>query len=194
MSKATKRLLAYVIDAFVLSTIFSIITIWIPTSSKYEDALNKGNELIDNYTNDKIDEGEFFSDYFEVLHTISKEEAPKTLINIVLFIAYFGTFAYYYNGQTLGKKILNIKVVSNDGKKPGHLTFIGRALIANGILINIITLILLFVVKSNSYLYFIVSIDILGDLLMLISFILIAVTKNKKAIHDYIFKTQVIDA
>ncbi|MDF1515146.1 MAG: RDD family protein [Anaerolineae bacterium] len=66
------------------------------------------------------------------------EALVLSLVILILLIALVGSFLYYglmwsRSGQTLGKKMMGIQVVSVDGQLPSYWKSIGRAVIGYGI-------------------------------------------------------------
>lgn len=56
------------------------------------------------------------------------------LVTLVVMIAVMGSFLYYglmwsRTGQTLGKKMMGLRVITTDGENPGFWRAIGRAVI-----------------------------------------------------------------
>ncbi len=91
------------------------------------------------------------------------------LLGIIVFIAFNYKFLIH-NGQTIGKKILKIKIVELDNTLPSKRTLLNRYLV-----------------------YFVPTyIPVVGSWLSLIN-ILFIFGKEKRCIHDYIAKTKVID-
>ncbi len=192
-ARTAKRLAAYILDDLIIGVIISIILLLVPTSSRYEKAIEKMEKLDEQYEEEKINEDEYIKGYSKETAIVAKENIPKTLITIVVYLGYFATYAYYKDGKTIGKTALSIRVVSSDGKKASHLKLLGRSFVAYGILISLIEIASLFIVDNSYYLFFSLGIEIVNFLIILTSFLMIKFSKNKRAIHDYIFKTKVID-
>ena len=105
--KATfiQRALAYLLDIFILSFIFSIITIGFKPNTDIEE---KYNEVYDNYINGEITAEQYLEEYTDVLYDMQKANALPNAINTLLIIVYFIVFQYLNKGQTIGKKIFII--------------------------------------------------------------------------------------
>jgi uncharacterized RDD family membrane protein YckC len=95
------------------------------------------------------------------------------LIQFLVYLGYFAVFAYYRNGQTLGKKLLKIKVVSLEGEDLSLNKFLFRELVARGVL----TLGVLLIGKLANLWYLTY---------------LRALSKDSMALHDLVAKTKVI--
>lgn len=188
-----QRISAYVIDVFLISFIAALLLVFIPKSNAYKEAQKKEESLISDYTNKKINESEYIDQMYECRYIMDKEDIPHTLISIVLSLGYYVAFAYYNKGQTIGKKALHIRIVSNDGSDASYLKLLGRTLIHNGVLESILIVIFLLFIKSNQYSYTVGTVGIIQMLIMMSSVILISCRKDKRGLHDLIFNTRVIE-
>ena len=187
-----QRLVSYLIDFFIVIFIVTGITFFIPTSDTYKEAYKEANEISDLYFNGEISNSEYLSRYGDVSYTMAKETIVVTVINLVVTIAYFGTYAYYMNGQTIGKKIMKIRVVNKDNSNVGHSILIFRTAIIYGVIESIISLIILQFISSNMYLYAITPLEFLQYIFVLISLFMIMFRKDGRGLHDILFKTKVI--
>lgn len=186
------RIVAFFIDIILLSLLLSLLTFWIPTSKSYKEALENENTIMEKYRDNKINSSEFLNQYFENYYVKDKENIITSVISIVLSLGYFGTFAFYNNGQTLGKKLMKIKVSTIDGKNPSHLSLVIRSLIINSIFTSILSCILILFITKNQYIYTIGILQVLQSFIMLISLLMIAFSKGKRGLHDLLTRTKVI--
>ena len=187
-----QRLVSYLIDFFIIIFIVTGITFFIPTSDAYKEAYEEANEISDLYFNGEISNSEYLSRYGDVSYTMAKETIVVTIIHLVVTVAYFGTYAYYMNGQTIGKKIMKIRVVNKDNSNVGHSILIFRTAIIYGVIESIISLIILQFINSDMYLYAITPLEFLQYIFILISLFMIMFRKDGKGLHDILFKTKVV--
>ena len=186
-----QRITAHIIDAIILTIIVSIITFGFPRSQKYKDAEKNLNSLIeDTVINDNE---ESIDKYIENRYILDKESIPFDLISIVVSLGYFGIFAYYNSGQTIGKKLVHIKVVSDDNSEANNSQLFGRALIFDGTFLSLLSVSIISFIKINQYFYTIGIMSYIQTLIVLISFFMIAYRKDKRGLHDLICKTKVIE-
>ena len=188
-----QRIGAYFIDIIVLSLILSLLTFWIPKSEKYQKAVEDEEKLIENYANGEIDEDSLVKAYFNDRYIIEKETIIISVVSVILSIGYFGTFAYMNNGQTLGKRLLGIKI-SSSKKELTHFDFIMRSLIINDGISSIISVLLLLFITGSMYSYTIFVVQSIQSLIVLLSAIFVVFRKDKLGLHDLICKTEVIQS
>ncbi len=186
------RLMAYIIDVIIVSLIFSILTIFIKDSSNLINLNNELNTISENYLNQTITTNEYINQVASTQYLINREMFLQNLFSLVLMMGYFILLPYYYNGQTLGKKLMKIKIIKENGKL-GINDLVLRGLIANGILVTLIELSLTFLLKDTPYFISISILDFIQFLLVIISTFMISYRKDKKSLHDLVCKTLVVE-
>ncbi len=188
-----KRILAYLIDILIISMVGSLFTLFIPVSDEYTMKSNELLELVDKYQNQEITSDKYLEEANNLGYIINKESVSLTIVTTVLTIIYFVVVAYYYDGQTLGKKLMKIKIVSNKDSKLTMNNYLIRSLIIDLGLYNIVSIVtILFLTKEN---YFLVN-DYFSSLMgaiYVVSFALILFKKDGRGIHDLLAGTKVID-
>lgn len=196
--KATfiQRFLAYIIDMVLIILIVNIVGN--AFNQKQLKELNK--ELNDKLSNvssveqfyDESSE-ELLDELLDVQYRIDKASAPITAVNVVMSIGYFIIFQYMNNGQTLGKKILKIKVESEGKKKASILQITIRSLLINIIAFNLINVLSVGFLSKDLYLS-INSITTLGQwIVLIVSALLVLYNKDKNGVHDMLAKTKVVN-
>lgn len=101
-----------------------------------------------------------------------------------------------YKGQTLGKKLMGIKVVNLDNSDVNFVTMfkreiIGVAIIEGGVVCTSEYMRQMVELASNSEVYAILG--IIGSVATIVSVIMLFVTKEKRMLHDYIGQTKVVE-
>ena len=191
--KATffERLCAYLVDTLIVSFIFSIICLGFGNSTSNTQKLM--SELENKLLEKTITEEQFIEEYQTLLYDYQKENVLQSGISVALTIAYYVVFQYMNKGQSIGKKLLNIKVVDKDTKKPiSILKGLLRSFIFLSILSGTLSIILLHILNKNSYF---VSYSILISLeviFTLISMMFVLYKKDSRALHDIMANTIVL--
>lgn len=188
-----KRFFAYIIDIFIVLVIANLITMFIPISEKTQDYYKELQTTQKKMYDKEIDVKEYTDIVLEDNYNISKGTVLISLTSIIIYILYFVVYQVYNNGQTVGKKLMKIKVKSITDKSLSINTMLFRALIIYGIAANIINLILILLLKKELYLSISNTISIIQSLIVIISVFMILFSKQKRGIHDIITKTEVVN-
>ena len=167
-----QRLLAYVIDIIIVTSVVALLTSLIPRSESYNIASDK---IYDEYV-DIIQNSENTEDMLEKfdalqgdLYIIGKEESITSLLSVALYIVYYGACQYYLNGQTLGKKVTKIKIVGKKKKEVSQVKFLLRAVLTYTLFVNVFEAIIYNVANSTTYIYFLTPFISLGYLYNIIN-------------------------
>lgn len=188
-----KRFFAYIIDIFIVLVIANLITMFIPISEKTQDYYKELQTAQIKMYDKEIDVKEYTDIVLEDNYNISKGTVLISLTSIIIYILYFVVYQVYNNGQTVGKKLMKIKVKSITDESLSINTMLFRALIIYGIAANIINLILILLLKKELYLSISNTISIIQSLIVIISVFMILFSKQKRGIHDIITKTEVVN-
>ena len=188
-----KRFFAYIIDIFIVLVIANLITMFIPISEKTQDYYKELQTTQKKMYDKEIDVKEYTDIVLEDNYNISKGTVLISLTSIIIYILYFVVYQVYNNGQTVGKKLMKIKVKSITDESLSINTMLFRALIIYGIAANIINLILILLLKKELYLSISNTISIIQSLIVIISVFIILFSRQKKGIHDIITKTEVVN-
>lgn len=185
-----KRLGAFIIDMLLVTIMASLLSMPFTDTKKVEKIESEQNEIVKQFQEQKITADEYLDRYVSVYYNLTRSTGAISLITILLEIIYFVVFQLYNGGQTLGKKLLKIKVVSNDGDLFMN-QMIFRSLLANFILINIIKFALLLFSSKEIYMGLSLILESIQYIMIFISILMIT-GKNKDSIHDKLTHTSVV--
>lgn len=191
-SNFTKRAVAYIIDIVILSMILSLFTMFIPENKNIEVINKQIGELSEQVANNTVTSSIYFNQYSSYVRDLDKELFISNLLDFVLIIGYFVILPYYYNGQTLGKKLMKIKIVKENGELTINNLLL-RSVITNGIVSTIIGLVIIFVFPDLAYFWTISILGFIQFLLVIISVFMILYRKDKKGLQDIVCKTIVVE-
>lgn len=186
-----KRLLAYVIDTIILTLIIGVLSS-VVSNKQYEKASEEYMRLQESYMKQEITITEYQNDIKPIVYDMQKSSVTINTVSVLLSIAYFIVFQYLNRGQTIGKKLMRIKITENN-KEPSLKAMVIRTIIINSILTGILNIILIYLLNKNTYYtgYQIVSYIELA--FAFISALFIIYRKDKLGLHDIIAKTEVIE-
>lgn len=188
-----ERICAIILDMLIVSTIASLVVFPFLDSKAITKLNNQALEVIDSYDENKINTETYFSERISILYQTARTNGIVTIIQIIIMILYFMVYQFYNDGQTIGKKIMKIKVVNNDEDMPLTMNnIVIRSLIINSILMNMISL--SFAIFSEQYVYFygVFIFEVIQYAVIVISLLLIIIGKQGRGVHDMIARTKVI--
>ncbi len=188
-----KRLLAYIIDIIILFIIMFFIDFIIPNNSNVVNLNNQIISINDNFINGEIDLNTFINQYSSVSYSIDREMFLYSLVSIFISIGYFVIYPLYNGGQSLGKKLFNLKVVSNDDNDVSTNSLTLRYLLMHGIGVSIISMCLIFILNDLSYMYAVSILSILQFLVAISSVFMVLYRNDKRSLPDLIAGTKVIE-
>ena len=174
---------------------------------KYEKLEDKYNDAKDDYKDKKITKEKYskikneYNDYKsgyernikKFNYDLSRNSVIATIISIAVIIAYFGIFQYSLGGQTIGKKLLKLKVVKNKEGSLNIFNYFVRCAILNGVIINILLIVFVNMFNTNNFYtanYIISNIQSIIEILILI---MVFMTNDSRGLHDYIAGTKVVE-
>lgn len=187
-----KRIVAYVFDVVIVTLLASILTYFLPENKEYNESVNEYSTLLNNLTNEEMTQEEFIKKTNNMIYDINTNSITINIVTTVLTISYFVVLAYFMNGQTLGKKLMNLKIVSSNKKKLTMNNYLIRGLVINSILMNILEIIFILVLNKQAYLKVNDIITYIFGITYIITFGMILFREDKKGLHDYLAGTKVI--
>ena len=197
MDLTLKRVIAYLMDFLFITILVSFIVnikIINPYLDKYRDTYDEYNKLITNVNENKLDteSDEYKTKIVDLTYDLNKYRVVSASISSILFLGYFGVLQYILKGQTLGKKIMKIKVTSVSDKKLNILNFLTRSVILNNILFSIILIVGVYVFNKNNYYNLSLIITYIELLVMSLIVLMIVLRKDNRGLHELITNTKVV--
>lgn len=197
MDLTLKRVMAYLMDFLFITILVSFIVnikIINPYLDKYRETYDKYNNLIIDVNENKLDteSDEYKTKMVDLTYDLNKYRVVSASISSILFLGYFGALQYILNGQTLGKKIMKIKVTSVSDKKLTILHFLTRSVILNNILFSIILIVGVYVFNKNNYYNLSLIITYIELLIMSLIVLMIVLRKDNRGLHELITSTKVV--
>lgn len=186
-----KRFGAFVIDTFILSFVFSLISMGFATDTK--DINNELTDALEQFEEKEITIEEYSDKVNEINYELQKKSLVPNILNVILYVGYFVVFGYLNKGQTLGKKLCKIKVVNNKEDKPSIWNMIVRSLFIYGVVTLLYSIIFVNILNKNMFSYGNVIVTYVESIFMIIAFFMTLYRKDGKGLHDMMAKTKVIE-
>ena len=192
-----KRLLAYIIDillvGFVASALANIDVLnpyldnYIESYETFSEKLGSINEenVMDMFSSD-----EFINQYQDTL----KYSAYSTGISLVCYILYFVGFQKWNKNQTVGKRLMNLKVVNKNKKDDVKgWQYVVRTLIVYNLFFNCLNVCLALCLNTKLFFTLSMIVSIIGYVITYVGYGMILFRKDGKGLHDLISSTEVME-
>ncbi|MBR3660362.1 MAG: RDD family protein [Bacilli bacterium] len=187
-----KRIVAYFIDILIITVLSTLLTYFLPENKEYESSATEYLDLLNQYTNKEIEQEDFTTQSADAVYSMNRNSVTVTVVTTVLTISYFVVYAYFMEGQTLGKKLMKIKIVSNDKHKLTMNNYLIRGLLINSILMNILGIIFILGLNKTTYIKVNDITTYLFGFIYVITFGMVLFRDDKRGLHDFLAGTKVI--
>ena len=192
MDISLKRIVAFVIDIVIISLVFKVVNLLPidPYKDDYNNAYSKYSEALKESNDGSTDvKDELISLNYEVY----KYKTYSSLISASIFVLYFGVFQYILKGQTVGKKIMKLKVVSTNNKDVTILRYILRIIVLNNIWLALLNIGAVYIFDGIKFYYVTYVISFASSLIYMMNLIMIMFRKDNRGLHDFVTFTKVIE-
>lgn len=169
----------------------------IENHKKYEENLSKYYEdsKLSKKEYKKL-EGEVEKDYQkkyeDLAYKIAKNSSISSAIYIIVTILYFGIFNLVTDGQTLGKKIFKLKIVSSNDGKPNIVSYLIRSVLLYNTIYYLVSLIGIYTLNKENY-YLVTNIVYqIQYYIQIIIICMVMLRTDGRGLHDILAKTKVI--
>ncbi len=162
----------------------------IPLTAYYEDGnlSNKEYDKVINETN---------SNYMilnkKYYYYLSKYSLVYNIIMFVCLCLYFIWFNVITDGQSLGKRLFNLKIVNINDGKVSLMSYIIRCILLYNPIYYIVMLVGSLFLKVNSFYNYALVFSNIKNYFMVLIFAFIMFRKDNRGLHDLAAKTKVID-
>lgn len=187
-----KRIVAYIIDIFIISFISSALFLLPIFKNDYKNYVNITKE----YTSAILNAGSEGLDYdieLDYLYNMTKSSQPLNIITCGLIFLYFGIFSYLLKGQTIGKKIMKIKVVPIKGKKLNVNLYMIRTILLNNLLLRIASIISIIYLSKSNWIIADTIISYISNAVIFLILGFMVFRDDERGLHDIICQTNVIE-
>lgn len=192
-----KRLAACIVDFFIINLFMTLVSssgIFAKAFYQYNDATERLNNLYQDVLkldeeslNDKVD------DMKAIVYDVNSFGSLYFSIEVIVMIGYFVVFQYFNKGQTLGKKLLKIKVVSRDDEELSLGNFLLRIMILYGMIFTIINMILVQVTSDNIFYNLYTIVGLVNIVVTYSTYFMIIFRKDERGLHDMIAGSKVVE-
>ncbi len=171
----------------------------IENHKKYEENLSKYYEdsKLSKKEYKKLEseaELDYQKEYEDLSYKIAKNSSISSAIYIIVTILYFGIFNLITDGQTLGKKLFKLKIVSSgsDDSKPNIVSYLIRSVLLYNTIYYLVSLIGIYTLNKENY-YLVTNIVYqIQYYIQIIIICMVMLRADSRGLHDILAKTKVI--
>ena len=190
-----RRAGAYLIDLFIISaivTLLSYLPILNPNRVQYSEKYNELVIVQEKLTNNDISMDEYKGAYIPIAYELYRLNWNSVVIDMVCVLLYFGVLQFIMKGQTIGKKLLQDRVVNKDGSDISLVSSIIRCVILSNLIITIALQLIVTFMNENNYFNYYNNVNLIGSVLLYITLFMVLVRQDGRGLHDFVAGTKVI--
>lgn len=144
------------------------------------------NKIIENTTSN------FQKEYKKLYYNLNKYSTVYNIICILVILLYFVGFNILTDGQTLGKKILKLQIVSNNNSKVSFINYLIRTIILYNPIYYLAMIIGPYMFNINNFYTWAIIWSNIKNYLQIIIIIMIIIRIDGRGLHDILANTKVI--
>ena len=146
-----------------------------------------------NYLEGKTAADEYINQSVDVVHDLDYSNVMTSVVGVIVFILYFVVFQFYNNGQTLGKKLMGVRVVSTTGDdKVSMNQYVIRSLLVNSLVCNILLIGMVLFMSRDVYFYAKFAVEGIQTILIIVSAFMVIYSASGRGLHDKMAATRVV--
>ena len=192
MKKVTgKRVVAYIIDYFIVALIASLFARVHILNPQYDEYMKEYQNYTESLKEIMTDESGA-----EKLESMSYDLAKKSIniniISLVVSVIYFVGFQFINKGQTLGKKILKLKLIDTENEKLKFYQVLLNSAVINNLVTTGLTILFITYMSKATYLKYSQVLQLLEIGLLLGSLAFMIMRNDGRGLHDLLAKTNVV--
>lgn len=190
-----KRIGAYLVDMLIILVISNILSGFLPNHDKVTEVASESSTVISEYFEAVQNNDKDLDKYIERLndcnYELAKVSVYSDLFTVVLYFLYFIVFQRYNSGQTIGKGLLKIEVVSSSEDEVTFKQMLLRGIVLFPIVTTLLNCLIISIFNQGIYDSFSTFIMLL-ELGLLLSCV-IPLLLNKTGLHEVLSKTSVVE-
>ena len=194
-STVLKRISAYLLDfllVLLLVTLLSYVPFLNPHRREYSEKCNELVNVYDQFLDEEISEAEYNEAYVPIAYQMYRLNTNYVIIDMVIVILYFAVLPFFNDGQTVGKKLFQIKIEGVHDKSLSFGQYLLRAVILNNVIISILLQVIVYMMDVNSYEFFYRNLNLAGYIIQYATLFLVFVRRDGRGLHDLIAGTKVV--
>lgn len=190
-----KRIGAYILDILIVSMITTVLANFSflnPNKDAYSEKYNELVNVYEQYEESEISEQEYNEAAIPISYELYRLNIPTVLVDIVCILLYFGVLPYFMKGQTIGKKLFQIRIVSANDKPVSLVQYLLRATVLGNVLISIASILIITLMNADNFYIVYENVNLVGYIIMYITLFMVLIRKDNRGLHDFVANTKVV--
>lgn len=188
------RVIAYVIDISIISVVASLLFALFPQAENVTKLTAEVQKVQEQYLSQEITTEEYVNQTMDLNYDISYQNVIYTIIDLALVVGYFVIYQWKANGQTLGKRVMQIRTVSANGEKLTMNQYLYRSLIVHAVLFNLFSLFAVLFFEKSMFGPISMGLEIVQMIVILVCIFMVVYRKDGRGLHDLVANTRVVMA
>lgn len=186
-----KRIICYIVDLIIISSICFIISMIIPKSDTFINIQNQISNLSNDYLNNEVTFGSYFNLFSELSNKLDRANILYMSISFGISILYFVIIPLFLKGRTIGMMICKLKIRLKDNKKLISSVLI-RSIISYGILFYLLQLLIMYFILDKNYLLILTFLAIIQILVVICNAFMIKYRDDKRSLADILSSSNIL--
>lgn len=194
-STVLKRICAYLLDfllVLLLVTLLSYVPFLNPHRREYSEKYNELVNVYDQYLDKEISEQEYNEAYVPIAYEMYRLNTNYVILDMVIVLLYFAVMPYFFQGQTIGKKLFQLRIVGKENKDLSFLNYLLRAVVLNNVIISFLLQLIVYLFDVGSYEFYYRNVNLAGYIIQYATLFLVFVRKDGRGLHDLVAGTKVV--
>lgn len=194
-STVLKRICAYLLDfllVLLLVTLLSYVPFLNPHRREYSEKYNELVNVYDQYLDKEISEQEYNEAYVPIAYEMYRLNTNYVILDMVIVLLYFAVMPYFFQGQTIGKKLFQLRIVGKENKDLSFLNYLLRAVVLNNVIISFLLQLIVYLLDVGSYEFYYRNVNLAGYIIQYATLFLVFVRKDGRGLHDLVAGTKVV--
>lgn len=190
-----KRFMAFFIDVMIVGFIAEGLASIRVLNPYYDEYLDTQDKLVEQYKDineDNIKDILLSDNNVNLYRDLSKYSSCSNIISIVCYVLYFVGFQKWNNNQTVGKKLMGIKIVSVTKKDVSVFDYLIRSIVLYNLFFTSLNIWVAFKFNGNMFLNLVSLFSGLGSLITFVTYLMIVCKKDGRGLHDILGHTKVV--
>ena len=185
------RCIAYIIDGLIVFFLSALLSTPFVNVKQMTELRDQSQNIVVKYSQNEMTEEEYLVETSNLSYMMARSMELIGIFGILVSVLYFVVLPIFYKGQTFGKKLMGMKIISEHGDLNAN-QLIFRSFLANFLLLNILCVLFVMFAPRDLYLNCVGTFIFAQYTITVASIVMVIFGKDGLAIHDGLVHTKVV--